>query len=257
MLKKIFLPLLLIATAGRSLGQEARISDHNHINWLNLTSTFKLSKNATLHTEMQWRRTEGIKEPQQLLLRSSINLAVHKDVSLNIGYAFVNTYPYGDYPAIRTFPEHRLFEQLALKQQTGRWNFHHRLTLEQRFVGKPVNADKSSGFDYPFTNRFRYRLRAEYPFAFEKGRPKKWSLVAMDEFFIGWGKNAGANIFDQNRMGLFAGYQLSSSLKLEAGYLGQVLQQSRRINGNPVFQYNNGALLTAFFSFDLQKKKPS
>ena len=75
----------------------------------------------------------------------------------------------------------------------------------------------------------------------------------MDEIFIGWGKNIGANIFDQNRLAVLIGYKVNQNLKFEAGYLNQVLQQGKRINDKPVFQYNNGFMLASHLSFDLLK----
>ena len=105
--------------------------------------------------------------------------------------------------------------------------------------------------DYFFLNRMRYRVRGEMPLHKKKAAKKPWSIVAQDEVFIGWGKNMGANIFDQNRLAVLLGYKLNKSIKLEAGYLNQILQQGKRINDKPVFQYNNGCMLSAHFSFSI------
>lgn len=72
----------------------------------------------------------------------------------------------------------------------------------------------------------------------------------MDEIFIVWGKNIGINIFDQNRLLALLGYKLTQDIKIEAGYLNQILQQGKGINDRAVFQYNNGFILNTHLSLD-------
>jgi hypothetical protein len=45
-----------------------------------------------------------------------------------------------------------------------------------------------------------------------------------DEVFINFGKDVGYNIFDQNRLYGAIGYSISPTLKMELGYLNQVVQ---------------------------------
>jgi hypothetical protein len=99
----------------------------------------------------------------------------------------------------------------------------------------------------------RYRLRGEIPLHKKTAAKKNWSIALQDEIFIGWGKNIGANIFDQNRIGVLLGYKMNKLVKFEAGYINQILQQGRRVNNKPVFQYNNGFLVAAHFNVDLTK----
>jgi len=80
-----------------------------------------------------------------------------------------------------------------------------------------------------------------------------WSIMLLDEIFIGWGGNIGVNIFDQNRLAFLVGYKLNQKLKFEAGYLNQVLQQGKRVNDKPVFQYNNGFLIAVHLTVDFIK----
>ena len=187
------------------------------------------------------------------MLRTGINFAVRKDVSFNAGYAFVETFSYGDYPAVNVFPEHRFFEQVVLKNPVGKMDISHRFTLEQRLVGKVVIQNGSKETDYIFLNRMRYRLRTEIPLSKSKQGKNGWSIAFQDEIFIGWGKNIGANIFDQNRLAILVGYKVNHNIKIEAGYLYQILQQGKRVNDKAVFQYNNGFMLASHVSFDLVK----
>jgi hypothetical protein len=121
--------------------------------------------------------------------------------------------------------------------------------IEQRFVGKVLFVNNQKNIDWNYLNRIRYRLRTEIPINRKHKSQNKWRIILQDELFIGWGKNIGANIFDQNRVGLLLGYKLNKNIKMEAGYLNQILQQARRINDKAVFQYNNGFILATHLSF--------
>ncbi len=253
MFLKLILPVALILYSQLSFCQEQRLSDHNNIGWLVYTGVFKLKNKISLHTEYQWRRVNGLKNWQQGLLRTGVNFAIRKDISINAGYAFAETFPYGDYPAATAFPEHRIFEQVVIKNPLGKVDISHRFTLEQRFVGKVIIQNGSKETDYIFLNRMRYRIRTEIPLNKTNHVKNGWSIVLMDEIFIGWGKNIGANIFDQNRLAVLVGYKVNKNIKIEAGCLNQILQQAKRVNDKPVFQYNNGFILASHLSFDLMK----
>lgn len=247
----IITALFVVLPAFHGYSQEARLSDRNAIGWFVYTGNFKIAKRFSIHTEFQWRRVNSISNGQQNLLRTGLVYALRKDISVQAGYAYAGSLPYGDYPAEASFPEHRFFEQALIQNPMGRTLLTHRFTVEQRFVGKPVFRNENKSIDYRFLNRFRYRLRAERLLT----QRSKWSLVVQDELFIGWGKNAGANIFDQNRLALLLSYKPNAFLRLEGGYLNQVLQQGKRINEKAVFQYNNGFQLAAHVTFDLTRKR--
>lgn len=246
--KHIIFSVVLILYVVPSFSQEPRLADNNSIGWFAYTGTLKVNPKTAIHTEYQWRRVDGIKNWQQGLFRTGINYALRKDVSLNAGYAFAQTFPYGDYPGIASFPEHRIYEQVVLKNPMGKIDLSHRFTLEQRFLRMASMQNGQIITDWRFLNRMRYRLRAEIPID-----KKAWSIAFQDEVFIGWGKNIGANVFDQNRLAVLLGYKLNQTIKFEAGYLNQILQQGRRVNDKAVFQYNHGFLITVNFSFSLLK----
>lgn len=253
MLRKIFISILLSLIGYYSFTQEARLKDNNTITWFAYTGNIKISPKVAIHTEYQWRRTEVLKNWQQGLFRTGLNYSLRKDVNLIIGYANAQTYRYGDYPATFAFPEHRFFQQALIKNPIGKVNLSHRFMLEQRFVGSVSLQNGIKKTDYTYLNRMRYRAKVEIPIQKNKSLTK-WSVILQDEIFIGWGKKIGANIFDQNRIGLLIGYHLNKLVKLETGYINQTLQQGKRINNQPVFQHNNGFLLAANFSFDFMKK---
>ncbi|TDE29453.1 DUF2490 domain-containing protein [Flavobacterium ranwuense] len=79
------------------------------------------------------------------------------------------------------------------------------------------------------------------------------SIIVLDEVFVGFGENVGANVFDQNRLAALVGYKANKNVKIEAGYLSQILQQGKRVNNQSVFQYNSGFMLTTHLFFDAVK----
>lgn len=246
--------MLFIALVFHTFSQEQRLSDKNSIGWFVFTGVFKIKPKISIHTEYQWRRADVVKNWQQSLSRTSINYAIRKDVSLNAGYAFVETFPYGDYTPANTFPEHRIFEQAVINNPLGRLLLSHRFTLEQRFLGSVSIQNGKKNTDWNYLNRVRYRLRAELPLTKNVQSGKNiWSIAFMDELFIGWGNKIGVNIFDQNRLALLLNYQVNKKIKLEVGYLNQVVQQGKRINDKPVFQYNNGFIMASHVSLSFVK----
>jgi len=249
-MKNLTVSILLLLSLCSS-AQNDRVSDFNNTNWLQTFNTISLSKKWSLHAEYQWRREKGLKYWQQGLLRIGANYKLTDNVIVHAGYAWAETFPYGDYPIANngTFPEHRLYEQLTLRQPTGKLLFTHRFRIEQRWLGrvKPGTAGNREIEDWFFLHRFRYQFRTQYPF-YTKG-DKQFYSAAADEIFIGAGKNLGVNIFDQNRIFLLLGYKLNKKVTLEAGYFNQTLQQGRRINNQTIVQRNNGAVISSVFNW--------
>ena len=85
--------IVLSIFASSSWSQEERLTDRNSIGWLAYTGTVKIKPKIAIHTEYQWRRADGFKIWQQSLLRTGINYALNKEVNVNVGYAFVETFP--------------------------------------------------------------------------------------------------------------------------------------------------------------------
>ena len=243
MKKIVLLPFLVAALS--VAGQNDRVNDYNNTNWLQTINTFGLGKKWSVHAEYQWRRTDGLKYWQQSLLRVGINRKLNETITAHIGYAWVETFPYGDFPiaGAGTFPEHRLYEQLTFRQPVQRWSFSHRFRIEQRWLGRIKAGTDREIEDWVFLHRFRYQFRSQYAI-WKKGEQQLYGIAA-DEILIGAGKNLGTNIFDQNRIFLMLGFKLNKRISLEGGYFNQTLQQGRRINNRTIIQRNNGIVLTS------------
>ena len=245
MKKNIIIPLLFFPFG--LFAQNDRVNDYNYLNWLQTFNTVSLNKKWSLHLEYQWRRDKGLKNWQQSLLRIGANYKLNDNVTAQVGYGWIETFSYGDYPLASngTFPEHRIYEQLNLRQPVGKVLLTHRFRVEQRWLGR-VKAGTAGNREiegWTFLHRFRYQFRTQLPF-YTKGNKQLYGAAA-DEILIGAGKNLGTNIFDQNRIFLLLGYKLNKNLSIEAGYFNQTIQQGRRINNSTIMQRNNGWLLSS------------
>lgn len=239
-----------------------RIEYNNTIGWYVYQGAFKLNDKWELYTEYQFRRDKWGAKPMQNQIRAGIQYNLNKQVSFLLGYSFIDTYVYGegDYPVASKgypFPEHRNYQQMVIKSPVGRFDFTHRLRLEQRWVGqmKPI-ADK--GVDtWRYTNRVRYMMRVNFPLKGNTLDDKEPYLASYDEIFVSFGDKVKSNIFDQNRFAFMLGYKFNHTFKIEGGFFQQIQQQGGYVMqyGKPkvVLQHNNGLILTAAFTFDTQK----
>lgn len=257
-LSRFVLMLVLYAGTSPQLHAQNRTKENNAIGWYAFNSTFKVSEKIGIHTEYQWRREDYITNWQQGLLRLGINYNFRPEVQLRVGYAWAETYPYGETPLNgmgKDFTEHRIFEMITLQDKIGRVNLSHRFMLEQRWVGRYSNVDLQNEDEFPFLNRARYMLRIQVPLKGTTVANKTPYIAAYNEIFIGFGKNVGENIFDQNRFGALLGYKFNSNVQLEGGYLSQIVQLGREVDNKNVFQYNNGFIASLLLNFDLTKKE--
>ncbi|HYH16317.1 MAG TPA: DUF2490 domain-containing protein, partial [Flavisolibacter sp.] len=218
------------------------------IAWGQVFATIKLNQKWSVLPEYQWRRADGVKRWQQSLARIGLQYNINEQLAGAVGYGWIETFSYGDYPiaANGTFPEHRIHEQLQLKNSFGKLALSQRLRIEQRWVGRRTPSEEREIEGWTFSHRFRYLLRLQHPIV----QSKAFNLytVAADEIFVSAGKNVGANTFDQNRLMVTVGSKLSKSVSVEAGYIKQTVFQGRRINNNIIVQNNDGFTLALLLS---------
>ncbi|WP_299702361.1 DUF2490 domain-containing protein [uncultured Pontibacter sp.] len=242
---KLVMCLGLLAWLNSSAqAQSERTKDFNNNGWYMYFGDHKLSNKWGLHTEVQWRRHNILKDPQQLLIRTGMNYDLTPSAMFTLGYGYIETHPYGDYPAPGTFPEHRIYQQLQLKNSVARVGLMHRYRLEQRWV-RPAGAESST-----YLNRARYMLKATLPLigsTIDAGEP---FLAAYDEIFVGFGNNIQRNIFDQNRAYAALGYKISDAATLELGYLNQIVQKANGV----VFEHNHTLQVSLFYNLNFSQQ---
>lgn len=230
-MKKTIMLACFFAIAFWVKAQNAVHDNANNFNaWYMYFGDHKFSEKWGIHLEAQFRRSGLIADPQQLLLRTGLNYHFNQQVFATVGYCFVETAPYGEFPAKADFPENRIWEQLQLKSQNGRFEWINRLRLEQRLVKSPVatTSDPNSykPGDAVYSNRFRLLNRISVPFKGNAIVDNSLYFTVYDEVLFSFGKNVAANALDQNRAYAAFGYKIPKVGRLELGYLYQTINKA-------------------------------
>lgn len=223
--------LLFAASIAVTAPLHAQRETYENFNaWLNWVGDIEIDSKWAIDFDASLRRSGPIDEQGQLLLRPSLRRNLGPNVRVSLGYAFVDTRPYGKLPVAFRFPEHRIFQQLQLSHGAGRVQFAHRYRLEQRWNGRvaAVNGDTAVQ-NWIRTGRVRYLARALVPLQGGTLEPQEWFVNFTNEVMLNFGANINQNTFDQNRAQLNVGRRVSRDLRLELGYLEHfVLRPSGR-----------------------------
>ena len=183
-------------------------------NWLIYIGSKKVNSKWNIHNEVQYRNYDAVGDLEQLLLRTGVgyNLSENNhNVLLGYGYILSQNYV-ADAQEKSDVNEHRIFQQFTSKQKIGRMSLSHRYRFEQRFV----EAD--------FKMRLRYFLALKIPLIKSEAVPAKLYVSAYNEVFL----NTESSVFDRNRVYAGLGYQLHKNVRIEAGYMNQLFENSSR-----------------------------
>jgi hypothetical protein len=248
MKKNLF--VVLAALACPVFLKAQRTYSANTHTWAVYNGDHKFSKKWGLHFDAHFRRHDVLADWQQIVVRPGLNYHLSDQVFATVGYAFVETWPYGEQAARSRFFENRTWQQLQFRNQSGRVEWSNRLRLEQRWVHAPAlrtDGTYAAG-DAVHTNRMRWMNRMSVPFRGQKIVDKSLFFTAWNEAFVSFGKNVKLNVFDQNRAFAGLGYRIPKVGRLEAGYLNQLI-----FKGDGIKVENNHTLLVMLnANFDLR-----
>ena len=101
-----------------------------------------------------------------------------------------------------------MYQQFITKQNFNRVFLQHRYRVEERFI------------ENDFKLRFRYFLSINVPLNKKIITTNTFYLSAYNEIFI----NAQQPTFDRNRIYGAVGYGINKNLKIELGFMSQILQ---------------------------------
>ena len=183
-------------------------------NWLIYIGSKKVNSKWNIHNEVQYRNYDAIGDLEQLLLRTGVgyNLSENNhNVLLGYGYILSQNYV-ADAQEKTDVNEHRIFQQFTSKQKIGKVSLSHRYRFEQRFV------------ESDFKMRLRYFLALKIPLIKSEAVPAKLYVSAYNEVFL----NTESSVFDRNRVYAGLGYQLHKNVRIEAGYMNQLFENSSR-----------------------------
>lgn len=205
MKKAALIFLMIIATVSASAQTEAEQSLGN---WLMYFGNNKLSEKWNLHTEAQYRLYGGIENFNQLLLRTGLTFVISPSADVTFGYANITSESFYKGEEAINKNEHRIWQQLILKNNVGRVMFNHRYRIEQRWETSEQAGDR-------YLNRLRYRLHVTFPLNPEGLIPGSTYISFYDEIFI----HVNDTPFDQNRLYGGFGYRVNEELTIETGFL--------------------------------------
>ena len=182
--------------------------------WPGYYGSIALNSRWGLWAEAQYRAYDFRLDLEQLLLRGAVTYNVRPDVQLAAGYAYVRSEPY--IPGTeqkRVTEEHRLYQQLILRNRWGRVYLTHRYRVEERFLPDEV-----------FKVRFRYFLGGNLCLNHKGMHQGTAYLSAYNELFI----HDRRPLFDRNRLYAGVGYNISKNVRIEGGSMWQFLENGYR-----------------------------
>ena len=190
----------------------AKSQDSTFGNWLIYIGSKKLNEKWNIHNEVQYRNYNAIGDLEQLLLRTGLGYTFNEGKNnVLIGYGYILSENYIDNSTEKvSVNEHRIFQQFTSKQKIGIVGISHRYRFEQRFV------------ESAYKMRLRYFLALKVPIS--KDEDNKFYLSIYNEIFL----NTESAVFDRDRVYAGLGYQMSKSVRLEAGYMNQFFEKSSR-----------------------------
>lgn len=183
-------------------------------NWLMYFGNQKINDRWNWHNEIQYRNYNFVGDLEQLLLRTGIgyNLSANNN-NLLLGYAYIHSEPYITGTDEKSnVNEHRFFQQFISRQQFGRVYLQHRYRIEERFI------------EDDFKMRFRYFLGLNLPLNKKEMVSKAIYLSLYNEIFL----QPKSPVFDRDRIYGAIGYVFSKNIRVEAGWMTQLLEKSHR-----------------------------
>ena len=256
---KHLLPALALGSLAAlpARAQSERLHDFHSLAWLVYVGDHQLASKWAVHTEVQLRQLDLVRYPQQELYRLGLVRTLSQRLKVSGGYTFFQSHRYGQYAEVpgQVEPEHRLYEDVTLNDQLGRWGLAQRIRLEQRWLGARDATGNGPVQQWEYQNRIRYQLQLEYPLQGASIDDKEFYLTGFDELFIGFGQNVELNVFNQNRLSGGLGYQFAKNAKAELNYLYQVRAHATpdTATNQPVVELNNGFRLNLSYSLDFSK----
>jgi len=218
----LYFTLLGIGTSLYSQTTEKDIHEREQL-WVGYFNQTRLTNKFGFWLDVHYRQTDNfVERPFQFLVRPALNFFVKDNVRIQTGYAFVEHFPAEGSSTSR--PEHRGWQQIWWNQKYSGFTTLQWLRVEERFNKKIVN-DVLQPETY-FTFRLRYNYSFFIPLKGKEIKPKTPFVAVIDEVFLNFGKNIVYNTFDQNRFFAGIGYQISSYINVQLGYMNIFQQEA-------------------------------
>lgn len=217
----------LLFAALPAAAQRTSVPFNKSLQWFAYSGDHRVAGKWSLHFDGGWRQMNNANW-NQWMLRPGVNYQANRNVQLSAAYSYFNTHPGGlDWETGAT-PEHRLQEQLTIRQPLGKAGLRHRLRFDHRFLGSGFT--EANDRTWNLQHRVRYMLRGDIPI--KRGADEKPAvfLSLYDELFLRYGY-AGVSAFEQNRIYAGLGFRPGHATTIETGVFNQ---RFRPLAGGPL-----------------------
>jgi len=244
-----FIILGVLLNAGSVSAQATTKTVHSKEQlWLGYFNQTRFSNQWGMWLDVQYRLSDNfVERPFQFLFRPAATYFINNNLRFNVGYAFIAHFPAEGLSTTR--PEHRSWQQIWWNQKYSGFTTLQWLRFEQRFNRKVVNDVLQD--DYNFTYRLRYNLSFSIPLKGKEIVAKTPFVSIANELFLNFGRNVVYNTFDQNRLYAGLGYQFTSHLNGQIGYMNVYQQEASGSN----YVSGNIIRLAVFHNLDLRNKE--
>ena len=247
MIRSILFLLLLTGLFSTPTRAQTEVYGDNDV-WFLLLNKVQLSEKWSFLNETHLRRHQWLEQKEQFLLRPAFNYAFNSAVTASLGYTYVRTYAYGEYPLAVSVPENNIWEQITLSHNiTEQVSIAHRYRIEHRWIGDiQQNGSLPPEIDGTrFAQRFRYRLTANFPIVKTAEGTRLYGHI-FDELWFNLRDELHVASYDRNWLYLGVGYRFSPDLRMEVAFMDQWINKlNNRYEHNPTVQFTIG------YDFDL------
>lgn len=213
--------LLLLMLAGHTVFAQTKEFETREQTWLGYFNQTRFTKRSGVWLDLHLRLTTNFVEQKNLsIIRAGYTYYVSDQVRLTAGYAYVTQYGLSE--GEPDVPEHRPWQQIQWFEKKKGFNMMQWFRVDERFRTKVVDGELTDS--YNFNWRFRYNIALTFPLKGKVVQAKTPFLFFNDEVMINAGKSIVYNYFDQNRLFLGLGYQVTTHLNAQLGYM-YVFQQ--------------------------------
>ncbi len=208
-MKHIIIILLLIPVAVFSQST----TDQGYSSWNSVILDYTINNKVYIKNEAHFRRTNFLKNWQQLLIRPSVHYKYNDAVDLSVGYSFSKNFREN-----YNFNENNVWEQVILSHISGKSKFKHRFRLEQRFIDQVFELPNGTDFKM----RFRYRFTWGMPLL-KIINNKKISITVFDEIWLNTNLGIVPKSLNQNWFYVGLSYPILKNTSLGLGYMNDYL----------------------------------
>jgi len=212
--------ILLLFVAGECLAQ-SKVIETREQTWFGYFNQTRFTKRSGMWVDLHFRLTNNFVEQINLsIIRAGYTYYLRDQVRLTAGYAYATQYGLNE--GVPDSPEHRPWQQIQWIEKKKGFNMMQAFRVEERFRSEIENNSLTG--DYDFNWRFRYSISFIIPLKGHEVNAKTPFLFFNDDLLVNAGKNIVYNYFDQNRLIAGLGYQITSHLNAQVGYM-YVFQQ--------------------------------